>query len=249
MKRYLAVLVVLAALVSPVHAQQDPTTYLPLLSDYDLDATDPTYCVTTGVGGFASGKARPGFGKIKTDNGGLATDTLVSFTTGSGAFTGVSVGDELIINGGRTSAAGSDVVLAYVSSVTDENEVVIGPSDLLLEDANGHAYQWRKRACGTGATAGAFQTKGWSAMTVQYGISQINSTTGITVYIECRAYGTHALWVQQHSATRTAVGEWQHVISAPQDECRVGFEHASTDDGGDLTTNMEKVSAYVTGWR
>lgn len=252
MKKRVSMLVALLALLilsvpgPAVQAQQiTGVVSFPLMSEYDLDSTSYTYCVTTGQGGRVLSPGRPGAGRIKSA---AASTTVTSFTTSSGALDVVAVGDELEINGPSfQNGSENPVIFRYLTAVASDNSVTVN-SAVTLTQTGGHGYLFRQRSCGTAATSGWWPMRGMGYATVQFDVAQLTATGGITYKVECRVQGavSNPVIVSGPTVMTAATDGPDGIrVQGPWDECRLGFKITTSDDGSDTGVDIEKLNAYV----
>lgn len=236
-----ALLLVLGLLLPGLAVAQDDNRgvlRIPLMSDYDLDSATYTYCRTLGQGSRAIADGYPGAGRIKTSG---SSTTVVSYTSASGALNLLSAGDELEINDQ------GQILTRYVVAAASDDSITVNSA----VDLSSSSYRWRDLECGTAADSGWFSVQGFRSALIQFQIDQLNVTGGIDVKVDCRVQGsasTSGVTVFGYTGALinfTATGSAGYLISSSWDECRLGFKIGTSDDGGDLTTNMEKLSAYV----
>jgi len=112
-------------------------------------------------------------------------------------------------------------------------------------------------ATGTGANAGAFSVAGYERFNLQIYVTQLNVTGGIESRVLCRASGDAPFQqvrpvladgtVTPSYVTLNAVGGYNVEVQGPWHSCRVHLQINSADDGGDLTTNAEKMNIRLIG--
>lgn len=247
LRRFLAVL--LALLPAVAAAEQQKATFV---SVYDLDATTTTYCVTTGQGGTAFGAPMPAPAPVSTSG----SSTTVTATTASTApFAQVSVGDILFFR-----QSGGSTITRYVTARASSDSITINSATTLTAAY----FTWMKRTCGTAATDGWISVAEWKTKKLTFRLEQVNVTGGISVVWECRdaTYDTQPVRIYPNEGDGCGVGgtyssgfcnfttagidsRLSIITEAPWDACRIGFKIGSADDGGDLTTNAEQITASV----
>lgn len=249
MKRIILALALLAALAlsAPLHAQDatnEAQPSLPLFADYDLDAVSYTFGWYTGqLGQVLAPPNNNVHLKIKTTGSATA---VAAFTTGTNPFAQLSVGDIIYVTtSGATPGGTADGTLGrtlalLITVKTDADNITVSQAvDLSL----GYFFTWRKFNTGTTAADGWIPVRGITAGNFVYQIDQQNTTTGIDYKIECKADSPSATAVTIIGpTTKTTTYAGGNVISEPWAFCRFGLKLTSSDDGGDLTTNAEKIS-------
>jgi hypothetical protein len=218
---------------------------LPLVVNYDLDATSYTYC--RHVGGAVIGKPKDVFLPITTSG----SSTTVTSVASNGAFTTVVVGDILYFNIPQTDAAlaaTAGPVTRYVTARASADSITINAAVEL--PASGITFSYTAPECGTTAADGWFGIDSYDAATLQIQIAQLNVTGGIDYSLECGLIigpSTSGIYTSDSVATAnlTAVGTTTIALSEPYNICRLGLKIGSADDGDDLTTNTEQVTVLV----
>jgi hypothetical protein len=255
MRRLLFIPAVLLA--TSVSAQDTRKAYLNL--NYDLDATDYTYCVATGNDGSPWSAPIPGLGRAETSGSSV---TVTGVTGSADSFGPVSTGDIIYFQ-----TAGGAAIIRYVASNADDDTITVNAA-VDLDVTGGYAFSWLKVTCGTGATNGWIDIAGWERKKISLEITQMVATGGVDFKFECRDNTTvstaHQVYPGESSdcgtngtltsgvcnvATSTT-GTWDLVFTPEEqwDACRVGIKIGSADDGDDLTTNKEIINMYVVVW-
>ena len=245
MRRALLALAALLALVMPAAAaQQAKATFV---TNYDLDSTSYTYCVTTGQDGRAFDAPRQGAAKVSTVG---SSTTVAAVTASSGPFTFVSVGDVLFFKIDNVTST------RYVTARASADSITVDTAINLSADASGYGFTFLKVVCGTTATDGWIPVTGWRFKKLVSYIEQMNTTGGIDVRFECRdlTLDTNVIQVYPASGANnyTAAGITSGiavVLEEPWDECRIGYKITTSDDGGDTGANQEQIHAYVVVWQ
>lgn len=250
MKRLTLVLAMLL-LATPVMAQQVRLGYMALR--YDLDATSITYCRSEGKNGDPFGP--PMSRDYLVDNAGSET-AVTSATADQDVFLGMARGDVMFITVAAVQYPRG--VLTYTDT---ENIVVDEAIDLSAAD---YPFTWRRNNCGTAVTDGWVNIGGMDDVTVGIFLKQyVGDGNGIDFRLE----GT----VQTPDGTTNIVQLWptdktvdgaatvQNILNTgitanifinvqePIDQIRLGMFHNTADDGADLTTNAEQITAVVFG--
>lgn len=229
----------LALFVGAVGAQAQSTVELPLCSDFDLDSTSYTYCVTTGIEGNPFGTPFSTPGARVTTSG--SSTTVTAATATSAPFAQATAGDELMFTYNGTT------VRRYVVTASSVDSVVVNAAVNFATP--GATVKRLKRTCGTSATSGWFPVRNTIGGSVTYSIDQLDVTGGIDVKFECRnqssvATANTVTAVVNKTAVTAVVIQWDETF--PWHECRLGFKIGSADDGVDTTTHLEQITAFVT---
>lgn len=235
-KSLIAATIITLGLGVPSRAQVANEDSLVLASRYDLDSASLIYCATTGINGTSSDRNRePPQGAARVAS--AASSTTVTSTGTLGSFTNVAVGDILFINVRGVTQ------YRTVTARASANSITIGTllSTVAVTDAT---FSYRRLACGTADTSGAFPVTGVHALTVQVVLAQEVSTS--TDYqIECRLLGPNTAWsIVNGPNNDTSTFNDIFATDLPFDECRVGLK-VNTDDGDDLTTNAEQFTVIA----
>ena len=100
------------------------------------------------------------------------------------------------------------------------------------------------------ATDGWFVVSNEEQRTIQVSIDQIVVTGGIDVTIEGRVTGASSIVTIWTDNVTTADTD-NDIIAVPENvqELRVGIKIGTSDDGGDLTTNLEIIDIHYAGTR
>lgn len=239
----------LAALVLPsVPARAADQVSANFMVGYDLDATDATYCRVIGDNGSPFSHGILNLDRITTSG----SSTTTSEVTDTDPFTDLSVNDviEVTKNDGST-------LLRTIAVRTSASAVVVD-SAWNIEDSTGYVFRWWKTVCGTGAEDGWISVAGADTFSVIFQLDQVNATGGIDVQIQCRAPGKGKSPVQvfpdcesgacatyQNYTTAGVASATAVVGDEPWGECRIGVKIGSADDGGDLTTNAERITGIL----
>lgn len=252
MRKSLAALLALL-LVCPLAARAADNVTLPLVVNLDLDDTSYLYCKSVGLGMGGqnvdfnwTNQAQP----VTTAGSSSATLAAVTAAT-NGPYDNLAVGSLLRFNSssGDIPSPGGLMTYRYLTAKASDDSATIDTA--VTVGAAGVGFQFLNRSCGTAATSGWFGVSGWTSGTALIEITQINTTSGIDYTLECKhafPWAT-AVPVITNSAAVTATGAVPLVWSEPYDYCRVGIKLDSTDDGNDLTTNLEKIFITVVGRR
>jgi hypothetical protein len=248
MKKFLCWALILA-LNSPLYSGEP--TVANYTYTYDLDATSVTYCKVVGHDGTPFGTGISVTGKIAT-SGSSATTTEVADTD---PFTGIGVGDILIVDKGTGA---ENALVRVVATATSVSSVAVNSAwDLETDQAgnSGYFFKWRDLRCGTAATDGWIDVSAKIRSTIVFQLDQVNVTGGVDVRIECRdgflgaaanqvfpqcasgSCNTYQNYTTAGIASRTKV-----VIDENWSQCRVGLKIGSADDGGDTGANAEQIT-------
>lgn len=212
---------------------------------YDLDATDPTYCVTTGVGGQVRSGAIP-VDQLVTTSGSSTTVAVVAST--ADPFLNVAVGDILIFprtysatTGGIINTREERVVTARASA---DSITVNAAIELPVA---GTTFSYREPSCGTAATSGWVPVQNLSDVTFTINIAQLSvGSGGVAVTVECRNLGVGAGANTIFAPTAyTTTGVRSFIIVEPWSECRVGIELSGADDGSDTGADAEQITIQM----
>lgn len=251
LKRLLAVL--LALLVTTPAVAQLPSTALssrPIVSNHDFDSATATYCVLSNL-------------KKQSVNvstvGSSATLTAASGTPFSAVADPqrVAPGDEIVVGFG-TSPFGKTT--RYVLAVTSPTTLTMNvATDFSANGSAGYALEYRTLSCGTTADDGWFAVSMPEVKSIVFQIDQLSVASGsVAVTVQCR---TASPWAQAVPVYPPVGGTGQcgtglfttagatarcEVVFAREEgwnTCRVGV--ALTDDAGDLTTNLEQITATL----
>lgn len=230
------------------------------LTKYDLDASDLTYCVVTGVDGSAFGAPMTGPALVETSG---SSTTVTAVTASTNPFAEVSVKDIIMA---KPSPGLETVNVVTVTAKASADSITVDTA-VDWSAGSGLVFQWLKVTCGTGAENGWIDVSGFSfyTMEVQYNQGDLD---GFDVQWECResAIGSLANKVWPPTTTtdtsvcgggtlttgfcrfttpgataRLAVGS-----EFPWTECRVGIKFQSAD-ASEATTDLESITASLTG--
>ncbi len=240
MRRALLALAALLTLAPAAGAEQAKAYFQ---TNYDLDATSYTYCVTTGKNGDPFGAPREGNSAVTA----AASTTVAATTANTFPFLFVSVGDVLFFK----DTVGA-VTVRYVTARASGDSITVDASTTVTA-AN---FTFLKVSCGTAVTDGWINVAGWKTKKISTYIEQMNVTGGIDVRWECRDATIDSQIVQVYPAsgannytTAGITSGTSVVIEEPWDACRIGYKIGSADDGGDLTTNTEQIHAWLEVWK
>lgn len=245
--RFRAILAALVALLAiPAHAA-DKATFVTV---YELDATDPTYCVTTGTNGDPFGAPIQVTPRIETSG---SSTTVSAVTASSAPFARLAVGDQVIASTG----VGSAESIRYITAKASDDSVTVNAA-VNWDIDGGVTFKWRKVTCGTTAASGWIDVGG-REVRVFVDVNQLNVTGGINITVEGKLNSAdtqvYTIYPDPDDSTSaseckegnaTAARHCVYVVPAGFDAIRVGFEIGTADDGGgDAGANAESVSAHL----
>lgn len=227
---------------------------------YDLDSTNPIYCVMTGQGGSPFGRGVAGTINATT-SGSSTTVTSVSGTP----FASLAIGDTII---GELADGSTDTVVV-VAKASGASITVSSAVDWEVGGA-GVSWVWFDQTCGTAATNGWIGVRGASKLrfSVKYLQGDLDS---LDVRWECRDDTIGALPTQIYPSSTTdecgdvaggayASGYCQYSTAAATAifdlvddvptfaECRVALK-VTTTDTSDAGANLEQVTASIVVYR
>lgn len=217
-----------------------------LCVDYDLDATDDTAVLYVGEAELALGDWKRGLGRIATSG---SSTTTSSFTASSGALgSTVGVNDLLRVVYLQGETSGQEVIRRVITDTSVDQVVVDAAWDLSL--SGGYQYTWKDFTTGTATTSGQVPVNHLRSVSLTWQIDQLSlGSGGIEINVECRDAGYLSAWNTLYTATYTAVQTpvTYTIANNTFAYCRLTMELTGTDDGGDLTTNLEKITATLSG--
>ena len=204
---------------------------------YDVDSATMTYCRMEGTGGSPWGQPKAGLYRIQTTGSSSTVDEAVA---GSNPFTGMAVGDVLLISTATASYVRS--IITYTSAA----QIVV---DSALDISTGASFSWLELVCGTTVAFGWIDVAPGTdkTFTVQYNAGDL--TGGLNVLWQCRAAGPDAQPIQVYPATGVmnlaapgaAVGTGL-VVYEQWSACRMGVAFATADVGDPV---IESVTAHI----
>lgn len=223
----------------------------PIVSNHDFDSATMTYAV------LSPSKEVIGLNKIKT-TGSSATVDAASGTP----FADVAAGDEITVLpiGGANSA-----VVFYVLTRASSTQITADRAiDLSGNGATGYSFSFRTLTKGTADDVGWFEVSdGWTSRQITFQVEQLSLLSGsLAVQIDCKGaspwakptkvYPPVGLTGQCGTGLFTVAGataRCAYVLALEErwSACRFGV--SLTDDANDLTTNLEKVTAWFEGKR
>lgn len=251
MKRTIAALL-LALLPAVAMAQSSSAPQVRkaiLFSNYDLDATDPTYCVFTGVNGSPFGGALPGGAPVSTSG---SSTTVAATTASTNPFANVAVGDILYV---LSSGPQTTPVVRYVTARASADSITVDTAITLTAAS----FTFKRRTCGTAATSGWVDVSTcWDAK-IAWRVAQQDTTGGISVTVRCKDNDDSGVGTLVYPPTNTGgVRECEDTgifattttgcaVTIPEgwDSCRLGLEIVTADDGADTTSHAEQISANL----
>lgn len=183
-----------------------------------------------------------------------AASTTVTAVSGT-PFANVSVGDVLIV----TNSDGQ-IFMKNVNAKASSVSITVNTPAITLTNA---AFKWRKLQKGTADTNGSFPTDGYSALTVQVTVDQLNlASGGIDIRLQCRAMDNVAGvevddWAPAYPVAVppaaqvpfnvTAVGSYLLTSIGVYSSCRVGLRLTGADDGVDTALLAEQITIISIG--
>lgn len=213
---------------------------------YDLDATDPTYCVTTGIGGQVRSGALA-VDQLVTTSGSSTTVTAVSAST-TDPFLNVAVGDVLIFPRTFSATTGGFIPTREERVVTAKasNDSITINAAIELPLA-GTTFAYREPSCGTTATSGWVPVQNLRDVTFTINIAQLSvASGGVAVTVDCRNLGVGSGANTIFAPTAyTTTGVRSFIIVEPWDECRIGYELSGADDGSDTGADAEQITVRL----
>jgi len=228
LKKFLALCVLVLTSGVPMAAMAQETRKATFVTDFNLQATTETFCITSGLNGNPYGGGIPGLASISTVG---SSTTWSSVTLGTNAFTGVNVGDLLTVQlkvGDQTQS-----ITRFVATVVSNDQITVNSAANL---SSGFFFEYWHVKCGTTATDGWLDV---SAYPEKHFIFQANANgaggTGIDWRIQCRDNSFDTQPVQVFPAT---AGTFQSFASGssgittstavtvldPWDACRIGMK-------------------------
>lgn len=247
MQRRIAALLLLMGLLVPTLFAQGNNPKMGsfiILRAYDLDSTTYIYPVLS-QGIF------PGPGRAVTV--GSSTTVTASTNPASAApFQPIGVGSVLYF-GDPASSIRTVTAKASDTSITVDTAI-----DLSTNSTAGYGFAYQTLTTGATATDGWFRLGSPNiSSAIQIQIDQLNVTGGIDVRVECRLAGGDPVSAFYRNVTTAGIGGGTgtsdtgrivYEILPHFRECRLGLKIGGADDGNDLTTNAESISAWVTGY-
>lgn len=242
------ILLALLLVVTPIFAQVPANQKAVFVTAYDIDTADPIYCVTTGKDGSPWAPARIGSGtggnNIKTSG---SSTTVTEVTTDSLPFALLGVGDQIFVNGNTR----------YITAKASGASITVNAAVNIENSGAGYPFTWNDVACGTAITDGWIPVSNATEVTVKIQVDQLNVTDGINAKIQCKD-NNQDITVYQiypdpndsstqecHTMNFTAVKACAYIVPGAWDACRVSLDIGTADDGGDLTTNAEDITATI----
>ncbi len=241
---------ILVFLCAPlVHAQEEVVGYF--MTRYDLDATSLTFCRSEGQNGSVF--EGPVNVQYTADSSGTA---VTSATASTSTFDLMAALDAIYLTSGG---------VIYPRSILTYTDVDTLVTDEALT-ASGAKVSWRKHNCGTGVTNGWISTRGINNITIGFFLTQyVGDGNGLDMRVEGTVEtpdGTTnvvQLWPTDKTVggaatvdnfTTAAIASNLFInVNAPVSMIRIGVLHNTADDGNDLTTNAEQVTAVLYGQR
>lgn len=209
---------------------------LPLIANYNLDATTATYCRQ--VGGAVVGQPKASLLPVTTSG----SSTTITSVSSNAAFAPVDVGSILYFTIPQDSASlavSAGPTTRVVTAKASSNSITVNSAIEL--PSTGVNFSYTTQECGTAATNGWFGLTSYDAATVQLQIDQISVTGGITYSLECGLLlgpDTGSIYTSDVVATAnlTATGTTTIAVGEPYNVCRLGLA-IGTNDNLDTITN------------
>lgn len=243
-------LILLVSLLLPAIAEAQEIRNANFMFKYDLDATVITYCRVEGKGGDPFGGGVQGSKPINISS---ANGNVTATTALSAPFFGLAVNDVVTVRYG-TGVIDQRVIVTF----TDSDTIVVDSA--FTTTTTGIAFEFYKTRCGTTVNDGWIDIGNYAYRSIAFQIEQVNVTGGIDVQWQCKdsALGSQPIQVfpscttgacntfQNYAGIAGITSRTKLVMNEPWAACRVGIKINSADDGGDLTTNAEQLTATVT---
>jgi len=233
--------------IPAANAQQPPreVTEATLLRNFDVTATSFAYQVygdrNASTGALVTGVLGPGTvvnKKVKTTG---SQNNPVPSPSGTEPYRGLAVGDLLLFPNVPGIGAVNPIPTEQernITTFTDSNTVVL---DSNIDLTNGVTFRFKKLISGAAAGDAWFSVQGFDKFQVQFDVNTINATNLIAT-LECRVSPYAATNTVFTSAALTAVSSTSANVTAPFDQCRVGWK--VTGDAG-----VQSVSTYIIAQR
>lgn len=218
---------------------------------YDLDSTSLTFCRVTGADGGPFGTWISGRYPIVTVNSSVTTDEV----TDTDPFGPVLINDVLQVDLGTGS---QNVLVRTIATRASASQITVSTAWNIDNSDAGYLFTWKKTTCGTTAADGWIDVSGWDQVGIAFSIEQVNATGGIDVQMQCKTGAVNAQPIQVFpSCTTGACNTFQNYTAATiasttyavgsegYAQCRLGVKINSADDGGDLTTNAERLNGEL----
>lgn len=238
-----------AFLALPVARAQQPITIL-IVSNHDFDSATTTYAV---LGPFKSGTAN-----LKT-TGSSATVDAASGTPFDAIVS--APGDVITVHpciGGACAP-----VERYVLTKPSGAQITINTAENWSgNNPTGFPFTYRNLSQGTGVGAGWFSVSGIHSPVLYFQIEQLSLAAGsLAVVVECKGSSP---WATPNPIYPPAGGSGQcgtglftvagatarcQIVMHEQADASCRFGVSLTDDGGDTGANLERVTAYLTGFK
>lgn len=243
MRKLLTILLLLCA----IPAQAQGVRKALFVSDRDFDASDFTFCVTTGVNADPYGPPRQGTALIATSG---SSTTVSAVTANTLPFALLGVGDIIHV----TTAPGTTAMRRITAKASGDSITV---DTAITIPAAGLGFTWRQVTCGTAATSGWIDVSAYSDVTITFKINQMNAAS-VDLVVQCENVNIDSAVTQVFPPSPTGSGVCEtgnftaamstqcavNISSNTFDRCRFGVD-VNTDDGDDLTTNAEDITANL----
>lgn len=241
----------LALLAVPSLNAQGQAKRIVMLANYDLDSASYIYCnsLGIGIGAGSRGTGEPMPVPVRVATVTTGSTTVSASTAGTAPFRNMVAGDILYFE-----IKGFVEERVIVTATDNDNTVLNRTINLHAENtgvAAGVTFRWRKVACGTTATDGWMEVSALPVVKFEINIDQMVVTGNIDVRVECQSFGAvlspTQIFLDAIATAGIPSGRIVRQLNwTPFDQCRVGLK-LTTDDGNDLTTNLEQISIIFTG--
>lgn len=228
--------------------------YVPIVRNHDFDSATTTYAV---LGPLRDGAAL-GLPKIKT----TGSSATIDAASGTPFDVLVSIpGDVIVV----TPSVGGAVAPQerYVLTRPSGAQITVNAvADWSANGATGFSFSYRNLSQGTGAGAGWFSVSGIRSPVLYFQIEQLSLASGsLAVVVECKGPDP---WATPNSIYPPTGGSGQcgtglftvagatarcQIVIHEQADAMCRFGVSLTDDGGDTGANLERVTAYLTGFK
>lgn len=278
----------LAIALAPALAAAQPRGVMqfPLAIDYDLDSTSFVYPVSQGkplASGAADSRVSNVLETIKSNvritTSGAESTTVTAAVASSAPFAAVQAGDFIRFRtgdpGGLIGKSEADQLhdgqVPWLKVVTRTNANSITVNQAVFIPTTGVPFEWRRVLTSSQIGYGWVPTRSFDVAKFSVKIDQQNTTTGISVQVQCRddlpgldTLSEHIVYpypgatcnfgtLDTSECVFTGAGALNNLVvtidnAGAWQECRVGLKLDSTDDGNDLTTNLELIRVDFVGY-
>lgn len=217
---------------------------------YDLDSTTMTFCRLEGTKGDPFGPGNVGLAPINISS---ANGNVAATTAGTNPFLGLAAKDviNVVYKDGTTD---TKVIITF----TDNDTIVVDSA--FTTTVTAQSFNWYKTRCGTTDADGWIDVSAYAYKAITFEIEQVNVTGGLDVRWDCKDpdIGGNPVQVfpsctvgacntvQNYSGVAGITSRTKLVINEPSGSCRIGVAIHTGDDGNDLTTNTEQLTAILT---